>query len=432
MKILALLLKRVFNNPFMFVMTVFQTAVISVAMLGVYNAYTISHACVNSICGDNRMIYRSCSSDFDNSFYTAYIDETEALMKDCKEYLGTSFVASGLTYLGDNASLEIARRAISGKEISEELNLQAKYEDFATTYFYNEITLKSIKYPLFKGNWNDIYSEKKGILPCFVGGNNAAKYQIGDIIQGYTFNRKADGIVGTNYIVVGILRDPVFLFSANSGQTDYYSAMKISEAFKVGINEPIVLVTNSSLAENYDIEMSDIRPNYFVFFDGKTSNERMEQYAIKLGDSYAAVDTDMIASEKIEVTRVADMVFPVVVILLVISLSAVVSTSIISFLDGMTEYRIYFIFGCTRNKMLLVSALYSLCYLVASWLLTSMLVKLVHAFIHSNFKPYFMENPIITALLMGAFTATIAVSVVIPFVFQKTKNIKELILKTID
>lgn len=88
--------------------------------------------------------------------------------------------------------------------------------------------------------------------------------------------------MSVNYYVAGILKDPLFLLSANVGSTDVQRAMKISETFDVGISEPLVIVTNSSLSEKYDIEKLHIRKNYFVFFDGKTNDEQMEKYAVML------------------------------------------------------------------------------------------------------------------------------------------------------
>lgn len=157
MKTVSLLLKRILNNPFMFILTVCQTAIISAAVLGVYNANVISHACEAAVQGENRMIYRSFSPDIEDEFSEKQIAD---IMSECKDYLGTSFVADSFTYLGENASLEIARKNLAGEYIPDELFKRSKYEDIAATYFYNEITLKSIKYPLKNGNWDDIYSEK--------------------------------------------------------------------------------------------------------------------------------------------------------------------------------------------------------------------------------------------------------------------------------
>lgn len=75
-----------------------------------------------------------------------------------------------------------------------------------------------------------------------------------------------------------------------------------------------------------------------MFFNGSVSDEQMEKYSMLLGDGYAAIDTDMISSEKIEITRCADVVLPFVIILFGVSLSAVVSLSVISFLNGLKEY----------------------------------------------------------------------------------------------
>ncbi len=432
MKILVLLLKRILNNPFMFIMTVFQTAVISVGMIGVYNAYNITHACINSISGENRMIYRSRSSDFDEGSPTDYFEVTNEIMIDCDDYLGVSFAAESITYMGENASLEIARRTLSGQTVPDELNAKASYEDFATTFYYNAITLKSIEYPLAKGSQNDMFSEINGAVPCLLGGTSASKYKIGDIINAHTFASEDNSIISIDYVVVGILKNPLILFSGKSGQTDLYRAMKLSEVFDSGLNEPFVLVTNSDLAEKYGADMSGVRKNYFVFFDGETNDEQMERYAVMLGDGYASVDKDMIASEILEITRSADAVLPFVIILFVISLSAVISLSVIAFLEGMKEYSIYYIFGCTKGKMFLINILYSLCYLVLSGAFTIILVKIVQSLVYDDFKPYFYQSFEITASLAAAFAVTTIVSAAVPFLIRNKMNIKELIIKTPD
>lgn len=212
MKTVSLLLKRILNNPFMFILTVCQTAIISAAVLGVYNANVISHACEAAVQGENRMIYRSFSPDIEDEFSEKQIAD---IMSECKDYLGTSFVADSFTYLGENASLEIARKNLAGEYVPDELFKRSKYEDIAATYFYNEITL------------------------------------------------------------------------------------------------PLVIVTNSSLSEKYDIEKLHIRKNYFVFFDGKTTDEQMEKYAVMPGDTCAAVDKDMIISEELEITIGAEVSLPI-------------------------------------------------------------------------------------------------------------------------
>ncbi len=434
MKILALLLKRILSNPFMFIMTVFQTAVISVGMIGVYNAYNISHYCINSVSGENRMIYRTDSSDgIDEGSPTDYIDDTNEIMDGCEDYLGVSFVGKNSTYMGENASLEVARRLLSGQTVPDELYAKSSYEDAATTFYYNEITLKSIKYPLVKGSQNDMYSELNGAVPCLLGGTSASKYKIGDIINGYTFAGEDYSIISIDYIVVGILKNPLILFSANKGATDNSGAMKLSEVFNSALNEPFVLVTNSELVEKYGAYMYiSSHPNYFVFFDGETSDEQMERYAVMLGDGYASVDKDMIASEEFEMTRSADAVLPFVIILFVISLSAVVSFSVIAFLEGMKEYSIYYIFGCTKRKMFLINILYSLCYLVLSGAFTILLTKIVQNLVYDEFKPYFYQSFEITALLAAAFAVTTIISAAVPFLIRNKMNIKELIIKTPD
>ena len=429
MKTASLLLKRILNNPFMFFITVFQIAIISAAMLGVYNAYVISHACIDSVSGENRMIYRSRSTDFEdeNALLSSRIND---IMTGSEGYLGTSFVADSFTYLGENASLEIARKDLAGEYIPKELFRRSKYEDIAATYFYNDITLRSIKYPLKKGSWEDIYSEKNGALPCFVGGKNSSKYSVGDIIHGFTFNGNANAIVNVDYYVAGILKDPLFLFSASVGGTDIYNTIKLSEVFDVGISEPLVIVTNSTLVEERDIAMMHTSGNYFVFFDGKTTDEQMEKYAVTLGDSYAAVDKDMIISEELEITSGAEVSLPIVILLLIISLCSIISVSVISFINSLDEYKIYCIFGCTERKMLLVNALYCVCCLAVSGIITVGLMKLLSVVVFDRFKPYFVNSFAVSAMLSAAFAVTAFASILIPFLLQKKKSVKELLLQS--
>lgn len=427
MKTVSLLLKRILNNPFMFILTVCQTAIISAAVLGVYNANVISHACEAAVQGENRMIYRSFSPDVEDEFSEKQIAD---IMSECKDYLGTSFVADSFTYLGENASLEIARKNLAGEYIPDELFKRSKYEDIVATYFYNEITLKSIKYPLKNGNWDDIYSEKNGAVPCFVGGKNSSEYRVGDVISGFTFNSDGNEIVSVNYYVAGILKDPLFLLSANVGSTDVQRAMKISETFDVGISEPLVIVTNSSLSEKYDIEKLHIRKNYFVFFDGKTTDEQMEKYAVMLGDTCAAVDKDMIISEELEITIGAEVSLPIVFLLLIISLCSIISVSVISFINSLDEYKIYCIFGCTARKMLLINVLYCACYLAVSGIISAGLTRLLSMLVFDRFRPYFVNSFEVSAMLSAAFAITAFVSILIPFLLQKKKSIKELLLET--
>ncbi len=432
MKMLVLLLRRILENPFMFIMTIFQTAVISVGMIGIYNAYNISHACINSVSGENRMIYRSCPSEFYDAPSASYISQTNKIMSGCDDYLGTSFAAESITYLGENASLEIARKLIAGENVPDELNAKAGYEDFAATFYYNEITLKSIEYPLVKGSQSDLFSEKNGAIPCLIGGSSASKYNVGDIINAYTFASEDNTIIPVDYVVVGILKNPLYLFSGNVGKTDTYKAMKISEAFDFALNEPFVLVADSEIVEKTGADMSNIHPNYFVFFKGSTSDEQMGRYAVMLGDGYAAVDKDMISSEILEMTRTSDAVFPFVVILFVVSLCAVVSLSVIVFIEGMKEYSVYYIFGCTKIRMFSIHILYSLCCPVLSGGLTIILNRLVQMSVNDDFKPFFYQSIDMTLLLAAAFGAAAVLSAVIPFIVQNKMNIKALILRTPD
>ena len=188
MKTLILLLKRIFENPFMFVMIIFQIAVVTVALVGVYNAYTLSHACIDSVSGGNRMIYRSRSSDFDSEDPVEYRKETDELMSDCKDYLGTSFIANGYTFLGENATLEMQRLYLLGEDIPEELIAKTKYEDYATTYYYDPLTLNSVQYPLISGSWKNMLQKTDEMLPCVLGGWNAKNYKVGDKLNYYVFS----------------------------------------------------------------------------------------------------------------------------------------------------------------------------------------------------------------------------------------------------
>ena len=430
MKTLILLLKRIFENPFIFVMIIFQIAVVTVALVGIYNAYTLSHACIDSVSGGNRMIYRSRSSDFDSEDPVEYRKETDELMSDCKDYLGTSFIANGYTFLGENATLEMQRLYLLGEDIPEELIAKTKYEDYATTYYYDPLTLNSVQYPLISGSWENMLQKTDEMLPCVLGGWNAKNYKVGDKLNYYVFSQDGNSIHELNYTVVGIMPEPLFLLGASKGQTDKYKSMLLSEIYDTGINEPLVIVSNSDLASEYDVEMFFIRPNYLVYFNENTEDRLMEDYAVMLGDAYACTDKQMIASEEREITRNIDVIYPFVIIFFVISLSTVVSISVITLLDSMKVYTIYFLLGCTRRKILVISIFYSIVYIAMSGIMSIVIIKTVYQLLHGNFKHYFTFSPKIALPVLAAFMVTAIISIILQYVLQKKKTIKELVLKT--
>ena len=56
----------------------------------------------------------------------------------------------------------------------------------------------------------------------------------------------------------------------------------------------------------------------------------------------------------------------------------------------------------------------------------------MYALSNNRFKPYFESSFEVSVLLAIGFSLTIAVSVAVSFVFQKNKNIKELMVMSVD
>lgn len=140
----------------------------------------------------------------------------------------------------------------------------------------------------------------------------------------------------------------------------------------------------------------------------------------------------MIISEELEITIGAEVSLPIVFFLLIISLCSIISVSVISFINSLDEYKIYCIFGCTARKMLLINVLYCACYLAVSGIISAGLTRFLSMLVFDRFRPYFVNSFEVSAMLSAAFAITAFVSILIPFLLQKKKSIKELLLETIN
>ncbi|EGD49743.1 protein of unknown function DUF214 [Ruminiclostridium papyrosolvens DSM 2782] len=408
MKTLFLAFKLFGKNKFLNIVLVFELAAIGIILVVASNMSQYSTSSINTFKNSSdRIIYCMDPNWYKKDKITFnFYSELRNKTKDLKYFKGISEIGGTFIYFN--------RKQLEDK-------LPANGREASNVILYDDETSKAIRYPLSEGKW---FSTEKvnGYVPCVVGGIYAKNYNVGDKIIGYTFIDNNYTIQNCNLVITGKLAKPekVLILDYSSINID----LPVSKLYINMIENELFLIAPRSQLQI----PSELTPNVLLYLDNSCPESEIAGLRKKLTFSYTKTDTELLEAERNENSQLVAIVLPFVFMLFLISLCGIVTMCLLTTLNNMETFSIYYLTGCSRKRTIFITGIYSLLYIIFAGIL--FLIGL-SAFYHSNnariVNVYFIMNSKSILFTATACILPALLSFIIPFYALRKNNPVEML-----
>lgn len=257
---------------------------------------------------------------------------------------------------------------------------------------------------------------------CVIGGIYAKNYKVGDKITGYTYVDNNYNIRKFNFIVTGKLAKPeqALILDYSSINVD----LPVSKLYINMIENELFLIAPRSQVEI----PTWLTGNVLLYLDKSCPENEITNLRKKLALSYTKTDTELLEAERNENSQLVAIVLPFVFMLFLISLCGIVSMCLLTTLNNMETFSIYYLTGCSRKKTIIITGIYSLLYFIFAGIL--FLIGLSALYNSSNSRivnVYFIMNSHSMLLTAAACILPALLSFIIPFyALRKNKPVEML------
>lgn len=399
MKTMILSFKLFLKKPFSNAVLAIELALVALVMVVVGNVYHCSRNCMDAFANSGaRLLY--CSNPTPG---LANVPKFQALLQSIDqkyEYVkGTASISGSEILFSDTDGAEIL-----------------KYDDATITY---------LPLPISKGKWLGI-SWVDGKIPCVVGGRNAGRYKAGDTIAGYTTNDSQQD-VPVELIVTGILTQPQQVLDLGQSTN---AVLKASDLFKDATNRALFMIVPGGLYPGTTTAGS-MTGSTMMYLDKACTPQQIEAVREKLNKDYTQLDTDMIAAEQEDLNQTLDGLLPFLLVLFVVIFTGLLSACLLTAIKNMQTFKVYYLVGCPRRKVLLLMLWYVLYYFIISGVLFVVLLqcgkKLVDRLAILN--AFFVLIPKDLALIGAVCILVLLCSLLVPLVLIKKNRITDMLRK---
>lgn len=408
MKTLFLAFKLFGKNKFLNIVLVFELAAIGIILVVASNMSQYSTSSMNTFKNSSdRIIYCMNPNWYkrDNitlDFYSDLRNKT----KDFKWFKGISEI--GNTFI-----------SFSRKQLEDRMPLDG--HNASNVILYDDETSKVIRYPLSDGKW--FVTEKvNGYVPCVIGGIYAKNYKVGDKIIGYAFVDNNYRIQKCNLVITGKLAKPEQALILD--YTSINADLSVSKLYINMIENELFLIAPRSQLE----VPTWLTSNVLLYLDKTCPENEIVGLRKRLTFSYTKTDTELLEAETNEISQLVAIVLPFIFMLFLISLCGIVTMCLLTTLNNMETFSIYYLTGCSRRRTIFITGVYSLLYIIFAGIL--FLIGLA-AFYNSNnskiVNVYFIMNSQSILFTATACILPALLSFAIPFyVLRKNKPVEML------
>ncbi len=358
-----------------------------------------------------KFVYYMCMDDFLNRML--YLTDPEAAMAAgaASEQADTQAQELSLT------DVEFRTRIFLTDAVVNDDPLQITY-----IYAYNKSLLDALPLALQNGEWFGETTKHGDVIDAVANANS--QFKTGDLVR-LTAENAAGARVTVTVRIIGTLKNPPYIPNAQSnGQLLFsLSLMEDTNADKVGI--PSVLLNAQDIA-NIENIFANAPKNEFIVFQESITSEAYERNLNELSEKGLVATSESIAENDAEWVRslLRDNL-PMLLFLLVISVTGLISISAIQMTAYMKTFSVYFICGSTKKDCYKIIVSY-LGIMVLWALALSVLLALICTKVQI---PIFslMEFSAMSCLWMvSVFSVYLLISLFVPAVVLKRFSPKEI------
>lgn len=420
MKTIFLSFRLFIRKPFANAVLSVELALVTLIVVVVGNIYQYSQTCINVVQNSSsRVMYCSNPEPFAKDKRAKFVDSLKAVQKKYSYVKGFSDIDYSVF--------------CKDKEVFEnpENDNGRTYADSPDIVVYDDETISSLQLPVSEG---ECLSTKKvnGRVPCVLGGINAKKYyHVGDTISGYTLaDRESTKAIKTpDFYVAGILALPQQSFDTGISDNGE-NTMKISELFEDMTNCELFMVVPGSLFNGMR-QQSFGGMGAFVYLNRDCTQTQIDAVRNELHRGYTQMDTEMIDAERKDINQTLSIMMPFLIMLFLVIFLGLIAVCMLTAMKNMQTFKVYYLTGCPRRKILLIMLCYVLYYFVIAGVLFTVLLQCGKHMVHQlrMLEAYFIFQPG-NLISIGIVCAVVLVSsLIIPFVIIKKNSLSDLLRK---
>jgi ABC-type antimicrobial peptide transport system permease subunit len=293
---------------------------------------------------------------------------------------------------------------------------------------YDETTFSNIRLPLSSGTWPEAKLDG-GKIPCLVGGVSAGRYKVGDVISGYVpgTGSPLKLVKSRDYIVKGILSVPQMSLNVGDSSTNIDAA---SNFFTDMTNRNSFLIVPGNLFSGGATGEHSFY-GAFVFLDRSCTQAQIDGLRNEMNRGYTQLDTEIVAAEQAQNGETFQTLMPFLIVLFLVVFLGLISVCMLTTMQNMQTFKVYYLTGCPRNKILLMMFWYVLFYFVISGALFAVFLACLQKTVdHARtMDAYFIVQPS-GMLAIGIVCAVVLVcSLAVPFVLIRKNDPAALLRK---
>ena len=307
------------------------------------------------------------------------------------------------------------------------------YSSGAEVEVYDKTTFSNIRLPLSSGTWPEAKLDGEKI-PCLVGGVSDQRYKVGDVISGYVpgTGSPLKLVKSRDYIVKGILSVPQMSLKVgdSSSRIDVASIF-----FKDMTNRHLFLIVPGNLFTGGWTGGNSIGQSgfagAFVYLDRSCTQAQIDGLRNEMNRGYTQLDTEIVAAEQAQNGETFQTLMPFLIVLFLVVFLGLISVCMLTTMQNMQTFKVYYLTGCPRGKILLMMFWYVLFYFVISGALFAVFLTCLQKTVdHARtMDAYFIVQPS-GMFAIGIVCAVVLVcSLAVPFVLIRKNDPAALLRK---
>lgn len=296
---------------------------------------------------------------------------------------------------------------------------------FTNIYAYDKPMLDALPLPLKSGEWFGETTKNGDVIDAVANVNS--QFKTGDTVR-LTVETPEEEKITFTIRIIGTLQNPPYIPNAQHIGQELFSLSLAEDtnARKVGI--PSVLLNAQDIADIEHI-FRNAPENEFIVFKDSITPESYSQNINALSEKGLIATSESITANDAEWVRsLLSENLPMVLFLLIVSLTGLISISAVNMTAYMKTFSIYFICGSTKRDCYKIIAAY-LCIMFLWAFALSVLLALICTKVSVPIFSLIEFSDMSCLWIGGVFAVYLLISLLVPAVVLKRLTLKEMLNK---
>ncbi len=280
-------------------------------------------------------------------------------------------------------------------------------EESAEIITMNDFAINGFHFPVAAGrSLVEGESHMEGEIPCVIGGKYANRYKTGDLFTGYVLTdggsfADAEEILAApkekiTLKIVGKLTRPEQMINIMSDMS-WSMEMPASMLLENYYDRPLFAIVPEHLYPYVKYET----PMLYIFFDKEIPEIELHSLGEQLGGAFAKTDTELIATEEIELNNNEDLLRPFTGLMLLTCIAGVFSLCLLSTVKNTKILSIYNLLGCSSARTLRIVTISAITHVLLSLLMFIVIINIIsHYNVLNIVGYYFLLTPRTTIIII--------------------------------